>query len=726
MARKLQHKSAQIRLLEQQARAHKINLDRAMGKIQSLVDQLSQACSEREEIDPITTPADSIFHDILQNRARSMAGRRYSRATMLWARQIYDVSPTAWDLVRKVFPLPSDRVLRTSFSEVRSAVSDALLDIDKIDSIMELWRRANPELATDSSVILAVDAVAFRPVVTISEDGTIDGLNHIDEIDADLFDKLVGQPQAFVTFLKEHWTDVYSALFVFQIQPTDPQFHCGIIHILRSTNGKGTSETVSRLFDLKQLLQTHFHLNVCGVAFDGDSCFNRIHQDFSQTWIRSINDRLEFFPSLPFRPVVICDPLHLMKRIRYRWVARQLSIGFGSEQLFFSMTRIKEAGFLSPIVFLDSHLSKMHDSLPLQLFSPFTLSMIFQDHSGPEYVMAPWCLLSAALTILDISTRTRVELLETGFWFLYFHWRLKVRLGHPKGVVEKMTEGRNASLYRSEQLRDALNTFVALIVILRSSSHPICLNRIGSNPLEHAFGKARTRCRDVNTMVKMLAAFTTDILSHSVEVCLDLATVPHRRSSFGTDCAPMSRIESSIFERTPKQIAISLFKQTGISLERLDRELVSDSAWRSEPWKELYKIPEFCPTPPTMPSHHLDFARTIHRKSLSSNTVFMGIIASPRAEHLLTVRGSMGETLETELQQIECALSSMFHRRLSARELELRVHAIAAHLNEDRPSERTRVHFLHWLHSHWSEAEKFMLREYLGHTQWVTGDDSTH
>jgi hypothetical protein len=28
------------------------------------------------------------------------------------------------------------------------------------------------------------------------------------------------------------------------------------------------------------------------------------------------------------------------------------------------------------------------------------------------------------------------------------------------------------------------------------------LNRLGSNPLEHAFGSARVRCHDVNTVKK--------------------------------------------------------------------------------------------------------------------------------------------------------------------------------------------------------------------------------
>jgi hypothetical protein len=40
-------------------------------------------------------------------------------------------------------------------------------------------------------------------------------------------------------------------------------------------------------------------------------------------------------------------------------------------------------------------------------------------------MFAPWRLLTAALTLPTISTRTRVDLLEIGLWFLYYSSRLR-------------------------------------------------------------------------------------------------------------------------------------------------------------------------------------------------------------------------------------------------------------------------------------------------------------
>jgi hypothetical protein len=125
--------------------------------------------------------------------------------------------------------------------------------------------------------------------------------------------------------------------------------------------------------------------------------------------------------------------------------------------------------------------------------------------------MAPCCLLSAALILRGQSTRTRVPLLEIGFWFLFIDRNHLKLFGYSPGVTQRKTDGTIARLYTTQQLRDALNTFITLIVILQHSADPVCLNRLWSGPLEHVFGRGRIRCRDIITMRKMIKAFTTDV-----------------------------------------------------------------------------------------------------------------------------------------------------------------------------------------------------------------------
>jgi hypothetical protein len=195
--------------------------------------------------------------------------------------------------------------------------------------------------------------------------------------------------------------------------------------------------------------------------------------------------------------------------------------------------------------------------------------------------------------------------------------------------------------------------------------------------------------------------------------------VSYRHISFGDDCGPFSRIERSLFERSPKKIAAALFRRTGIDLGRFDFGLDSTSDPDSEAWQELYKIPEFCAKPLIATLSRLDhYEAPLHPRSLSSNEIFNKIIVSPWARHLLSAHDSMGRAIDDELEQLDRELKSMFHRLLTVREVELRVHAITAHLGIDRPGGRTRICLLQWLSDNWTESKTFMLREFFVHTEW--------
>jgi hypothetical protein len=72
-----------------------MNLARASEKIASLTNELARSIEAKMEIDAIEFPVDQIFNDLLQNRNRSPDRRRYSRDILIWARQVYRVSPIA-------------------------------------------------------------------------------------------------------------------------------------------------------------------------------------------------------------------------------------------------------------------------------------------------------------------------------------------------------------------------------------------------------------------------------------------------------------------------------------------------------------------------------------------------------------------------------------------------------------------------------------------------------
>jgi hypothetical protein len=90
-----------------------------------------------------------------------------------------------------------------------------------MDSLINIWREANhiKENADPVPSILLVDAVAFRPNITINESGKAEGVNGIDHLESpDLFTQFVLDPDAFRRFLMEHFDRACTYLFVYQIR----------------------------------------------------------------------------------------------------------------------------------------------------------------------------------------------------------------------------------------------------------------------------------------------------------------------------------------------------------------------------------------------------------------------------------------------------------------------------------------------------------------------------
>jgi hypothetical protein len=247
----------------------------------------------------------------------------------------------------------------------------------------------------------------------------------------------------------------------------------------------------------------------------------------------------------------------------------QFSIGFGTEERFFSSSRIQQAGFFPDIIFDNPQITKVHDLLPLYLFSPMTFTFILSRECTPKLMLNPWCLLTAALTLVGFNVKTRCDLLETGYWFLELYEKLLTKVGLPLGVTQKISPGGFASLYSKGQFRDGLNTFMSLISIIRESPTAVFLSHLGSDPLEHAFAQARVRCRDVITMEKMLKAFSFNLEKISRRPFLDVLCAPQGRHYMGAICEPWSESSDSELTCRPFDIAIFLREATCIDLRRV-------------------------------------------------------------------------------------------------------------------------------------------------------------
>jgi hypothetical protein len=81
-----------------------------------------------------------------------------------------------------------------------------MLDLNDVDDLLSIWRTANNVDAEDRvDAILSVDAVAFAHLVTIREDGSVEGIADFDCLESpDLFSQIIANPTLFHQFVLNH------------------------------------------------------------------------------------------------------------------------------------------------------------------------------------------------------------------------------------------------------------------------------------------------------------------------------------------------------------------------------------------------------------------------------------------------------------------------------------------------------------------------------------------
>jgi hypothetical protein len=115
-------------------------------------------------------------------------------------------------------------------------------------------------------------------------------------------------------------------------------------------------------------------------------------------------------------PVVVSDPLHLLKWIWYRLLSSSFRIGVNEDLRTFAILSIQMTAQVPPAVFDNARVTKLHDPLPLQLFARPPSVAAFEGYQGQEFfVLFPWYLMAAGLTHLGLSTEARCRTFDLAF-----------------------------------------------------------------------------------------------------------------------------------------------------------------------------------------------------------------------------------------------------------------------------------------------------------------------
>lgn len=518
---------------------------------------------------------DADLHQIAPPPPRKAGRPGYDPDILSFAEIIRTAAPRVLEIMRQ-FPeivpdLPSERTLQRTYGDATKLRMKELQETSSIPNILRSWRENN-DIPKGLSVpcVLSVDAIHFKPFVDVSPEGEVTGIDW-KKMDREMSGKRLHQLMktdipGWQKWLEDNTKCILSSAFVYYLQPLDPDMPCLVVHWHESTSGKATEQELEKLAEVASVLQK-WRIKVAAIASDGDPTYDALHQLYLESYSKTKGGILhakELTESTKCR-LMICDPLHLLKRLRYRLLSGKVfTSGFDGDGPIFDSNKLQQTRYfpdLPDVVFLNDHTTKMHDSLPLALFTTNVFLQALKIDSVLAAYLLPGVILNTALSNPNLTRQERIELLTIGYYYMVqFHYYSEECLG--EGVVRRGNSEVNI-LFDRQLTMHLLNDFRALVFILtKYPEMPICLNRLGSNPLEHCFGVLRTQCQCNEYMYHGLRTLATN------QICCDMTPmrIAKRSETYGCSVDPEdAEQEFDLFVDSSNEVAEALFKSLNLS-----------------------------------------------------------------------------------------------------------------------------------------------------------------
>lgn len=409
--------------------------------------------------------------------------------------------------------------------------------------------------------VLSVDAISFDPYIKIDKNGSVRGvIGHI-QIDQNELKKIktiIKEQEKLIKKLKNITTN---STFVYQFQPVSSEYKCFTVFVQSSASGKAKSMQIETLKKLSKILNEQ-NFSVFSFASDGDPTYHPLIKANIMRW------NSNYRPVLNFSKILfINDPLHVLKRGRYKIVSRKLSMLQKNSPNVTIDSSIKEILNLPSEVFLDSRFTKMHDDLPLKLFDLKVFKLLEELENYPlcSYFI-PYTLLILSLSNDSLSMDDRVDFIEIISYYMDFYMKMTEKV---ENLSPQKSNQSRIIMFDNQMIDDVISTCVSINSFLALFSGNICLNRLGTNALEHHFGLMRLKAHykhsydeyiENEVKTKILEKIENEILSNLVH---------SRKQSFGVNLMLSEEIygENSLFRN--KQYAFSILATYGFPVNVL-------------------------------------------------------------------------------------------------------------------------------------------------------------
>ena len=241
-------------------------------------------------------------------------------------------------------------------------------------------------------------------------------------------------------------------------------------------------------------------------------------------------------------------------------------MNFGENSVFIDIQQIRSIlKHVPDIVFCNDKMTKMHDSLPLSLFSLHNFLILFDKKLF--VAAAYWFPIAISMMAFDMKSigyEMRHLCFEVALWFLVYYKKALDEYDGRKLPERKYKENKDVLAYSNNLLIELTNSLFTKIDLINKYEN-IKLSRDSTTPLEHTFGSARIRANDIHTLKKFLSV--VGIMNRKIykQNSEDIEKIKGRSASFGVTVESKSEREF-IFSSSPQQIAMEFLSLININI----------------------------------------------------------------------------------------------------------------------------------------------------------------
>lgn len=541
------------------------SLKMRMGKkYQKLENNEDQKIQIRPKASNVSNTTKTYVKNVKNNARKHKNHRLWSENIKLLFLGVLLMSYPCYRLLSQSLMIPSYSTLIRFMNFHCHISTDMITNIDLVHKICDKYREST-KLKKSIKIpgVLAVDAISFDPYIKIHNNGTVSGvIGHI-QINNEELNKIKSVIKEQEQLIKNLKNITINSAFVYQFQPLSYEYKCFTVFVQASTSGKAKYGQISTLKKLSKILNEN-NVSVFSYASDGDSTYHPLIRDNVLRWNPKNRPILNFSKEL----FINNDPLHVLKRGRYKLISKKVCTLEKNSPSVSINNSIKEVLNLPSEVFLNSRFTKMHDDLPLKLFDikVFQLLEEMGIYSTSSYYL-PYTLLILSISNENITIDDRVDFLEIISYYMNFYKQLTKSV---KNVCPQKSNNSCIIMFDNQMIDDLISTCVSINSFIELFSGSICLNRLGTNALEHHFGLMRLKAHykhsydaylENEVKTKMLEKIENEILSNIVR---------SRKPTFGVTMEITEEIygEKSLF--TNEQYAYSILSTYGFPVKKLN------------------------------------------------------------------------------------------------------------------------------------------------------------